>query len=345
MHNNADSLQPKPSPTSKRVKPWPVAFQASVFQLVSELLTVGFSIRHALSFSELIFKRQLQDLRYINSQLRLGVTVSQAFEPYIDDQICLQLQLAEEHGQLSQSLGQISRLLATADQRQQKIRRLLRYPAMLLMLLVVIITGLQLIVFPQVQDLAGTSQSTHHWLWWGIGGIVIGLIGFVSVLQLKQQPILQRVEQLSRLPIIGGVMRTYYGYYFLAAYTILISSGLEMQEILRTLQRAKKTTLLHQLSTKLANQLAAGEPLMTALMCYRFMPAELQIILAAGQTKATMAQELTALTELYYQRLIAQLERLMAWIQPIAFLVIAGVILGTYVSLFLPMYHMIGGLG
>lgn len=312
---------------------------------MSDLLNVGFSIRHAVSFAELIFKRQVEDLQQINAQLRLGVTVSQAFEPYIDEQICLQLQLAEDHGKLSESLGQISRLLATADQRQQKIRRLLRYPAMLLALLMVIIMGLKLVVFPQVQDLTGTTPTHHHWLWWGIGGVVIVLVGLVSVFQLKQRPILQRVEQLGKVPIIGGVIRTYYGYYFLAAYSILVSSGLEMQEILRTLQRAKSTTLLHQLSTKLATQLADGESLVVALKHYRFIPAELQMILAAGQTKTKLTQELAALTELYYQRLMLQLARLMAWIQPVAFLIVAGLILGTYASLFLPMYQMIGGLG
>ncbi|WP_252898924.1 type II secretion system F family protein [Secundilactobacillus odoratitofui] len=106
--------------SSKRVKAWPVKVQAEVFQVISDLLVVGFSVRHAIEFCELIFIKQQAHLRQINQDLRAGQSVSEAFGTVIDEQIRFQLKLAEEHGQLASSLGQISRLLQTAHQRQQK---------------------------------------------------------------------------------------------------------------------------------------------------------------------------------------------------------------------------------
>jgi len=57
-----------------------------------------------------------------------------------------------------------------------------------------------------------------------------------------------------------------------------------------------------------------------------------------------LVKELTVLTELYYRRLTNRLEVMMTWIQPLSFVLIGSVIIGAYASLFLPMYHTIGGL-
>ncbi|MTV83230.1 type II secretion system F family protein [Secundilactobacillus folii] len=329
---------------SKTVKPWSISVQANIFRVVSDLLGVGFSVRHALQFCEVLFKQQTKDLNLINAQLQAGLSVSSAFEPYVDDQIGLQLQLAEEHGQLTQSLGQISRLLQTAHQRHHKIKRLLQYPLMLMVILGFIMTGMKLVIMPQIQALADTpSSQSHHW-WWLVIIVPLLLIGTFLYQGIKQQPILNRVEQTTRIPILGPIVKAYYGYYFLAAITIMFEGGLGIQEILMTLRRAKSTTLLYQLGGQLETALAAGQPLPDVLRQYRFMPRELQTLFQSGKSQTALVQELTALTELYYQRLTNRLETMMTWIQPLSFVVIGSTIIAAYTSLFLPLYHTIGGL-
>lgn len=317
--------------------------QASIFCVVSDLLTVGFSIRHALQFCEVIFTRHLGALHQINTDLDTGKTVSAAFTPYIDDQIAMQLQLAEEHGQLEQSLGQVSRLLHTAHQRQLKIKRLLQYPVILAVILTVLVTGMKLWVIPQIQTVAQSSTRPSHWGIWVIVGVPMSLLFICGVQYFKQMPILKRVEYLAPIPVVGPLVSYYYGYYFLSTLTIMIEGGLGFQQILVTLRRGKQSTLLYQLGGELETALEAGHQLVDVLASYRFMPVELQVLLTSGKPQLELIQELSALTELYYQRLTYKLEGLLTLIQPIAFLIIGGVIVGTYASLFLPMYQVIGG--
>ncbi|ANZ62278.1 hypothetical protein AYR62_07685 [Secundilactobacillus paracollinoides] len=328
---------------SKKVKPWPAKFQADVFQMVSDLLKVGFSVRHAFKFCEVVFKTHLADLRQINQQLQDGQSISGTFEPYIDEQISTQLKLAEKHGQLSQSLSQISRLLTTAHQRKERIKRLLQYPFVLMLILAVVFTGLKIFVFPEIRELTDAPATTGYGLWFGIAGLVLGLLGVGIWLQIKQSPALKRTQQLAGLPIIGGVMRTYYGYYLLSILAIMVQGGLGLQDILVTVKDAKPTTLLYQLGDELDTQLKQGQQLGPILAKYRFVPKELRLLLETGKNREEMGAELAALTEIYYERLKHRLETLMSLIQPLAFLIVGSLIVGTYVSLFLPMYQMIGG--
>lgn len=344
MQEETVKFQNQSTEDLKRVKPWSITIQAKIFRTISDLLLVGFSVRHAVRFCEVLYKQQMADLRWINHQLHAGYTVSQTFEPFVDDQIGLQLQLAEEHGQLTQSLGQVSRLLQTAHQRHQKIKRLLQYPLILVVILAVIITGMKLVILPQIQLLADNDQApSTHW-WWSIVIVPLVLLSICAYQAIKQQPILKRVEQTARLPIIGPIVKAYYGYYFLATLTIMFEGGLGFQEILLTLRKAKTTTLLYQLGGKLETALAAGQPLPKVLGEFYFLPTELQMLFQSGKPQADLVKELTALTELYYQRLTNRLETMMTWIQPLSFVLIGGVIIGAYASLFLPMYHTIGGL-
>lgn len=325
-------------------KPWSISTQAKIFQTISDLLRVGFSVRHAIRFCEVLYKPQKADLCRINDQLHAGYTVSQTFEPFVDDQIGLQLRLAEEHGQLVQSLGQVSRLLQTAHQRHQKIKRLLQYPLILGVILVVIVAGMKLVILPQIEALAATTESHSLNGWWYAAVLPVILIVFCAFQGIRQQPILKRVEQTAQLPIIGPIVKGYYGYYFLVTLTIMFQGGLGFKEILLTLRKAKTTTLLYQLGGKLETALAAGQPLPQVLAQFHFLPSELQLLFQSGKPQAELIKELTALTELYYQRLTNRLEVMMTWIQPLSFVLIGGVIIGAYASLFLPMYHTIGGL-
>ena len=344
MQDTATKFQQPSTSGLKPVKPWSISTQANIFRTVSDLLLVGFSVRHAIQFCETLYQPQKRDLHVINEQLHAGYTVSQTFEPFVDDQIGLQLRLAEEHGQLTQSLGQVSRLLQTAHQRHQKIKRLLQYPLILVAILAVIITGMKLVILPQIEALAPTSsQRSPNW-WWSIAVIPMLLIMICGYQAIKQQPILKRVEQTAHIPILGPIIKAYYGYYFLATLTIMFEGGLGFQEILLTLRKAKTTTLLYQLGGKLETALAAGQPLSQVMTQFYFLPKELQLLFQSGKPRVELVKELTALTELYYRRLTNRLEVMMTWIQPLSFVLIGSVIIGAYASLFLPMYHTIGGL-
>lgn len=341
--NEQVKSQPRPSNSLKKVKPWPTKFQAEVFQLVSDLLNVGFSVRHAFRFCEVVFKHHLSDLKMINAQLQAGHSISSTFEPYIDEQISTQLQLAEKHGQLSHSLSQISRLLTTAHQRKERIKRLLQYPVVLMVILALVFTGLKIFVFPEIRVLTDAPATSGHDLWIVIFGLVVGLLGLVGWMQVKQLPALKRVQTLSGMPLIGRVVQTYYGYYLLSLLAIMVQGGLGLQDILTTVKDAKKTSLLYQFGQELDGLLQQGQQLGTILQKYRFVPKELRLLLETGKNTEEMGAELGALTEIYYDRLKHRLETLMGLIQPLAFLVVGTLIIGTHVSLFLLMYQMIGG--
>ncbi len=64
----------------KQVKPWSISTQAKIFQTISDLLRVGFSVRHAIRFCEVLYKPQMAD--YVGStNAHAGYTVVKPLNP------------------------------------------------------------------------------------------------------------------------------------------------------------------------------------------------------------------------------------------------------------------------
>ena len=57
-----------------------------------------------------------------------------------------------------------------------------------------------------------------------------------------------------------------------------------------------------------------------------------------------IGKDLLAYSKLAYQKLLEKTNQLLAWIQPLLFMVIAIVIICTYLALLLPLYSSLGGL-
>ncbi|WP_439794983.1 prepilin-type N-terminal cleavage/methylation domain-containing protein [Secundilactobacillus kimchicus] len=62
----------------------------------------------------------------------------------------------------------------------------------------------------------------------------------------------------------------------------------------------------------------------TILKHYAFVPGELRVLIETGKPQAEVVKELTALADLYYDRLTARFEMMMTWIQPISFFDLGG---------------------
>ncbi|NUF98486.1 hypothetical protein GYW21_06865 [Lactobacillus mellis] len=74
------------------------------------------------------------------------------------------------------------------------------------------------------------------------------------------------------------------------------------------------------------------------------MPPEIDIALNLGHSNQQIALELQTIAEIKYQNLQQQLQKSINQIQPVLFLVVAGLILGTYLSILLPIYSMMKGM-
>ncbi|WP_234403038.1 type II secretion system F family protein [Ligilactobacillus agilis] len=160
----------------------------------------------------------------------------------------------------------------------------------------------------------------------------------------KKQPTLTKHHWYSQLPLVGKFYRQYSYYYLSFNLGLLLQSGMDFQQICYFLGDFDKQSLLYQLGSQLRLWLEKGDELREFIALYPFIPPELVFFFSKGQTQAELSKEILLYSQLAYQKLLRQLDNLINLVQPLLFLVIAAIIIGTYLAILLPLYRNMGGL-
>lgn len=154
----------------------------------------------------------------------------------------------------------------------------------------------------------------------------------------------QRHVWYAQLPVVGKLYRLYCAYLITFDLSLLFQCGLDIQQICVYLQDFKKNSIYHQLGHELNIVLNEGQEVNDFILRYSFIPQELLFFLNNGDTKEEMSRELALFAENAYRNLIRGSERVLTWVQPLLFLIIAAIIIGTYLAILLPLYSSIGGI-
>ena len=340
-----------PRKNSKRVKRWQLKEQSDFFSLLADLLQVGFSLKQALKNVMILVPKQKQQIKLILNSLEKGQRLSQALCPYISQATYYQLLIAESHGELDESITQLGQLLQRRVAQKAKLESLLVYPALLLFLLLVVIMAVQIWLKPAVAQVGSVSNPVGHIDWvsiiyWVLALVGIGIICYLAKLVWwwQKQSTLTKHHWYSQLPLIGKLYRQYSYYYLAFNLGLLLKSGLDFKQICHFLKGFDTSSLLYQLGKQLQAWLENGDELGDFIALYPFIPPELALFFNKGQTQTELSKEILLYSEVAYQKLLRQIDNLINLIQPLLFLVIATIIIGTYLAILLPLYRNMGGL-
>lgn len=334
----------------KAKKRWSLKQQAEFFNILAELLAAGFSLKRSLVQLKFFFKHP--GAKQVIAKLANGQTFSTALKEYLAPSLYCQLVIAEKHGQLEKSVAQLGRYLELRISQREKLQAVLLYPLLLLMLLVMLLIGIKLWLVPEMAQLAPDKVSAPGKLSpesikfiLGGGLLILGIYLLKTLSWLKRCGVLDRHSWYCCVPFVGKLYRQYCSYYMTFNLGLLIESGLEFQQICQLLQTFEPKTLLHQLGKALTAELSQGNELEELVLRYPFIPNELSTFFKKGKTKAELGADLLAYAQLAYKRLLYMTDKLIAWVQPLFFVVIASIIIGTYLALLLPMYSSLEALG
>lgn len=323
--------------------------QAAWFSLLADLLKVGFSMHQAISFSQTLLPEHTKMLLEIDQQMAQGTTFAASLQAFVSQDVYYQLRIAEQHGNLQQTIAQLGTFLNLKVQQQLKLKALLQYPVILLGLLGLLLLALKIFVFPELavwQDDQGirTGKLTFlPWLWGTMAVAILGILGLTLSKWMKTST-MNRVNLLCQLPLVGKSYRQYYGYYLVTNFALLLKNGMGIKSICQMVQQFDETSLLHQLGAVLDQSLNGGQSPNWLIKKYPYLPHELIIFLNKGESIKELGNELDIFSQMLFNRLIQSIERLLTLVQPLLFGVIAIVILGMYLSIMLPIYQSMKGI-
>ncbi len=332
-----------------RMAKWTLRQQANFFELLADLLTAGFSLKQALQSLKVFLPKN--GLATVIAELETGQSFSQALRSKVTTNIYCQLVIAEKHGSVEQSVFQLGKYLKKRVQQREKLQSLLLYPAIILGLLLFLMIALKIWLAPEIAQFSVSTTGKDpfsYLIFVKFGGLVLLSLFILGVIHFfywwKKQSIFGRHSWYSSLPIVGSLYRQYNCYYLTFNLGLLIESGLEFQQICGLLEHFEEKSLLYHLGRAFSERLARGEKLTQIMEHYPFIPPELALFFQKGRSKEEIGKDLLAYSKLAYQKLLEKSDHLLAWVQPLLFMVIAIVIICTYLALLLPLYSSLGGL-
>jgi len=299
----------------------------------------------------------------IAGELEAGVSIDKAFEkrqkhfPPLYGRI---LKAGVETGRLSEMLTSLNRHLEMANRTRRIIFEAMSYPAVILSLAAVIITGVFIFVIPQfstvLQEMtdggrlpaitrAFLSMSQHVAQFWiTVGLIIAGILVLFALLSSFPAGRRFRESLLLSIPVIGRVYHSSVLGRMAEAMAIMVAAGSDMPESLRLSSGATGSERLIAESETIASQIEQGAGILEAGQFCRMIPRLFFYSIQLGSQRNELQDNLYSLGQMYAEQAQFGQARLQAILLPIMLIVVGGFIFLTILSMFLPMIQIVTAL-
>lgn len=310
----------------------------------------GFSLQQAFAFfiNANLFSSSILDA--VQQDLHQGKSLAMSFTQlhYSNDQI-LQIELAESHGDLAQTLLGIAEQMRLVQRQRENFLKAVSYPLLLLIFLIIILLGMRFFLLPQLLT-SGMIRAEDFsvQLIKAVPLIGLGMIIILLLLVLgwqswgRRHNYLMRFRFLAKIPLVGTLFSNYYSAYFALEWGKLFQQGLELQQIIECLLVIDGKSLMQELAADLKVRLGQGNTLAQELNRYPFLTKEFSRIVFQGEARGNLAKELLTYSQLVWRRFFNQLEFLCSWLQPLVFLIVALLIVSLYLTMLLPLTNLEG---
>jgi len=298
----------------------------------------------------------------IAEELEAGVSIEQAFEkrqkhfPPLYGRI---LKAGVETGRLSEMLTSLNRHLEMAGQTRRIIFEAVSYPAVILTLAAVIITGVFLFIIPQFESVLSEMTSGHLpvltsvfltmaqnvMLFWLIVGILIASILAIFTL-LSTYPAGRRFKEslFLKLPVIGRVYHSSVLSRMAEAMAIMVAAGSDMPASLRLSSGATGSEKLILESELLAGQIEQGANILEAGQFCRMVPRLFLYSIQLGTQRNELQDNLYSLGQMYTEQARCGQARLQAILLPVMLIGVGCFLMLTILAMFAPMIQIITSL-
>ncbi|WP_163652776.1 competence type IV pilus assembly protein ComGB [Listeria sp. PSOL-1] len=319
---------------------------------LADLLEKGFPIETAVVYLSITAKQHQKRYLKLNHYLNQGDSLADALHgiafPLF---ITAPISYTGEHGYFNHTLKDCGQLLKKRALQQKHLQKTIRYPAFLMFTMIIVLFLLKIFLLPKFNllfhQLNANNNRTNFFILEQLPIILFTILIITSILififtrKIAKLTPLEQYNYLKRIPVARSMFRIHYSQLLARECGYLLKSGLSIQNIIQIFQRDKAPLLFKEIAQKIQSSLESGLSFSASLKKLPLFEQELTKIIAHGEQNGTLTEELIDYYESSHTRLLEKTERIFAWIQPIAFLIIGILVIATYLSILLPMFSMI----
>ena len=271
---------------------------------------------------------------------------------------CSLVEAGERSGKLAPVLERLAEHLEQVQRQRHKARTAMIYPAVLMLVSLLVVVGLMTFVVPKL-----TEQFTHSGqilplitrLLIGIseGLVLIGpwllalavALGIAGTFLLRKPHWrLRRDRALLRLPKVGPLLTVLESARLSRSLAILVGSGVPLLEALQVATATVANREVHRALESVRDQVEGGVSLHRALSGSGHFPPLLLNMVACGEASGTLPDMLERVADNQERGFARQVDTLMALFEPLMILVMGGVVLFIVLAVLLPIMQLNQGL-
>jgi len=327
---------------------------------LATLLRAGVPLLPALGVTEA--SQTGPDLRRVIVQLRQrlegGQALSAAMQTYprhFDALTCRMMAAGELSGALDvmcdRAAGYQERMLNLRD----KVRTALFYPAMVLLMALLLTLALLLFVIPSFARLYADAGALLPWPTRVVLAISEGLMAYglwMLLLSLLVGGVVARFGSrwpawraaLDRfalhIPLLGRLLSKAALARWAGTFAALFAAGIPLRQTLEAAGGAAGHTVYAEAVVSLQADVTAGQTVSVALARARVFPPMLVQMAAVGEESGSLDGMMAKVADYYEQELAETVARLSNLIEPVLMVVLGLLIGGVVIAMYLPVFRM-----
>ncbi|GAA0482283.1 hypothetical protein GCM10008986_03940 [Salinibacillus aidingensis] len=331
-----------------------LADQILLTSRLSALLQNGYSLNKALQLISLDPK-QGAVAEHIQNKLMKGKHIDKIFQGLgFSPIVTSYLYFSRSTGQLGDSLANGSALLGRLKQFQDQLKKVLQYPLLILMFLIVLMAGLKFFLLPSLSELYVGIQSSDPNLspkiftsieffinLFFITCLIILLISAIwSVIKSKLSTDL-KIRLYAYIPLVRKIKSLETSFLFSFHFSSLLQSGLSVKNALQIISEQTHLPVLKRYSVMLMRSVYAGQPLHSAVEKFPLVEKELGLIFKRSMQDGTLEKDLDNYAHLLVETFLEKMSKSITYIQPMFFILFGVIIIFVYLSILMPMFGLI----
>jgi type IV pilus assembly protein PilC len=307
-------------------------------------------------------KKLRSALLYIGQEVSKGKSLSDSFKKYpaiFSDLFQSMIQIGEESGTLEDVLNTLSLQLEKENEMHSKIKKALIYPAILIIVMVIVGFCLSIFVLPKINKFfmglnADLPITTIIIL--GFGDFVLNywylillfsfliIFSFLTAIRTKTGKFFIDTLML-RIPVISSLVKKTNAAALIRSLSSLLSSGVALIRSLEITSGGVSNFYFKQALKQASNDIAKGKKLFVSLQPYQnIFPFGSIEMIEIGEETGKTSLILKKLAEFYEEEVANAADNISVIIEPVLIVVI-GIAVGVFaVSIIGPLYSVLGSI-
>lgn len=327
---------------------------AQLLKKMSVLLEEGYTFSDSLFMLLPHHLKNNSDIeKKIREELRNGSSMTEVLKLLNYPRIYLMtILVAEEYGKTVQALKTVAKQMEKKESNRQRLLKLMIYPIVLFLFLILLFLAFRTYFLPNMSFMMNTQTTEKETdlklsafflhlpdLFISLGMFLIVLL-FVVWKWIRKKTVEDQIHFLMKIPIVNRQFRLQITRQISYELGGLIESGMPMQDGLEILEKQSLQPYLSNIAEKIKRRIIYGDSLSVAINNEDYFYKGFVEHVLHGEQGGNLGRELQIYSEFLTDRTENNIQRVIALIQPMLFIIVALCILGAYLAILLPMYRM-----